>query len=168
MVAGSIPAALTIWYNENMKLRVRKNGNRQVVSMLMLRQGGCCFYCRKPIVIHAEERHPSKATLDHKMPLSKGGQPFGNNVVAACYLCNLQKAMLDADTFMSVRLDHARRKELIREENLLCQARSQWERDETRRQIKETHRESLISLQIELRQVVYDYRRGLNAGVAER
>ena len=146
--------------------RARRHGNRTIVSMLMLRQNGLCFYCKKPILIHAEERYHLKATLDHKTPISRGGAPFGDNVVAACYLCNIQKAMLDAETFMAVRLDHGRRKDLIREEHRLSEAQSQQERDENRRRIKEAQRESLISLQVELRPVVHEYRRQLNAGVA--
>lgn len=136
------------------KRRLRRHGNRQIVSMLMLRQGGCCFYCRKPILIHAEERYRLKATLDHKTPLSMGGEPFGANVVAACYLCNLQKAMLDAETFMVVRHDHAKRKELIREGHRRSEAQSQQERDENRHRIKAAQRESLVCLQVDLREVV--------------
>jgi hypothetical protein len=149
-----------------MKKRLRRHGNRQIVSMLMLRQGGKCFYCGLPILIHADQNYRLKATLDHKTPLSTGGEPFGANVVAACRLCNTQKGILDAETFMAVRLDHAKRKELLREEHRRSEAQTQEERDENRRRIKEAQRESLICLQVELRQVVHEYRKQLQAGVA--
>lgn len=149
-----------------MKKRLRRNGNRTIVSMLMLRQGGKCFYCGLPILIHADENYRLKATLDHKTPLSMGGAPFGDNVVAACRLCNGHKGMLDAETFLAVRLDHARRKELIREQHLRCEEQSPQERDENRRRIRAAQRESLVCLQVELRQVVHEYRKQINAGVA--
>lgn len=149
-----------------MSKRGRRHGNRAIVSMLMLRQNGLCFYCKLPILIHAEPDYRLKATLDHKTPLSRGGEPFGSNVVACCNLCNKHKGMLDAETFMEVRRDHARRKELLREAHRLSKEQSQQERDEIRQRRRAAARESLIILQVELREVVHEYRKSLQAGVA--
>lgn len=149
-----------------MSKRPRRHGNRAIVSMLMLRQDGKCFYCGLPILIHADERYRLKATLDHKVPLAKGGEPFGDNVVAACFQCNMHKGMLDAETFIAVRNDHVRRKKLIRELQGQAQVEDQLERAKRKQQIRAAQRESLINLQIELRQVVHEYRKKLNAGVA--
>lgn len=145
----------------------RRHGNRQIVSMLLLRQGGKCFYCGKGIFIHADQHYHRKATLDHKTPLSLGGEPFGENVVAACCLCNAQKSVLDAATFLAVRDDHTLRKVLIREAQERIAAQPQALRDANRHRIKEQTRESLVELQIGLREVVREYRRQLHAGVAQ-
>lgn len=145
----------------------RRHGNRQIVSMLLLRQGSKCFYCGKDIFIHAEGRYHRKATLDHKTPLALGGEPFGDNVVAACTMCNAQKSVLDAATFLAVRDDHARRKALIREAQARLAAEPQHLRDANRHRIREQTRDSLVELQISLRGVVQAYRRELHAGVVE-
>lgn len=42
---------------------------------------GKCYYCRKPA-----------DTIDHLVPLSRGGKNFRLNLVAACRRCNCQKA----------------------------------------------------------------------------
>lgn len=150
------------------KNQSRRRGNRQIVSMLLLRQGGRCFYCDKEIFVHGDENYHRKATLDHKTPLALGGEPFGDNVVAACRLCNAQKGMLDATTFLAVRDDHGRRKELIKAAQEAIAARSQVERDRNRERINAATRESLVRLQVELREVVREYRAQLQAGVVER
>jgi 5-methylcytosine-specific restriction endonuclease McrA len=52
-------------------------------------QGGVCHYCRKPLAEDA-------ATLDHVVPLSKGGYDHWENVVAACGPCNQRKGASEA------------------------------------------------------------------------
>lgn len=158
----------TLWRMAKRKNVPRRHGNRQIVSMLLLRQGGKCFYCGKHAFIEAAANYNRKATLDHKTPLSLGGEPFGDNVVAACTLCNAQKGMLDAPTFLAVINDHAKRKQLIREAQEQIAATPQKARDANRHRINEASRESLIELQIGLREVVREYRQQLHAGVAEQ
>lgn len=46
-------------------------------------QSGLCFYCQKPM---------TQPTLDHVIPLSKGGADHWENTVAACFVCNQAKA----------------------------------------------------------------------------
>lgn len=47
-------------------------------------QRGCCWWCQKPI--WWEDRHE-----DHRIPLSKGGSNYANNIVISCAFCNLSK-----------------------------------------------------------------------------
>lgn len=55
------------------------------------RDGWICGICRCDI--DPKLRHPNKraATLDHIIPLSKGGQHFYGNIQAAHYSCNSKK-----------------------------------------------------------------------------
>lgn len=41
-----------------------------------------CHYCRKKF---------NKLTMDHVIPLSKGGEHSASNIVPACLSCNLKK-----------------------------------------------------------------------------
>jgi hypothetical protein len=58
-------------------------------------QKGLCAYCRH-FMRGSAGRTP---TLDHVIPLSKGGADSRDNVVAACEPCNVRKDSMDGDTF---------------------------------------------------------------------
>jgi 5-methylcytosine-specific restriction endonuclease McrA len=49
-------------------------------------QPGQCHYCQKSV-------EPSQLTLDHIVPLARGGQSTPGNVVPACRDCNLHKKL---------------------------------------------------------------------------
>lgn len=65
-------------------------------SMHYKRQQGRCYYCRKGM-IYGRHRMRSPAdkqklcTLDHKVPLARGGAHTFENTCAACWLCNHRK-----------------------------------------------------------------------------
>ncbi|HAA03283.1 MAG TPA: HNH endonuclease [Syntrophobacteraceae bacterium] len=48
---------------------------------------GICHYCRKPVA-------RDEMTLDHVVPLIRGGQTSRSNVVLACKSCNSRKKYL--------------------------------------------------------------------------
>ena len=54
---------------------------------------GRCSICGKPINIE-------EMTIDHIIPLSRGGDGSFSNVQATCYSCNLMKHNLTNDEFM--------------------------------------------------------------------
>jgi 5-methylcytosine-specific restriction endonuclease McrA len=65
-------------------------------SLLLLaaveRDGEACAYCRVPTVAHPEPgKRYLERTLDHVVPLSKGGKDELENVVCACRSCNSRK-----------------------------------------------------------------------------
>jgi 5-methylcytosine-specific restriction endonuclease McrA len=51
-----------------------------------------CAYCQKDLI--ADTKDTSRvATIDHIIPVSKGGEVFNlDNLVSACYSCNQNKA----------------------------------------------------------------------------
>lgn len=53
-----------------------------------------CFYCGVGIEpLLGDKKHPCKATLDHRVPIGRGGRTGESNLVAACLACNLAKHM---------------------------------------------------------------------------
>lgn len=48
---------------------------------------GACYYCSQPV-------KPSELTMDHVVPLSRGGKSTKGNVVPACKDCNTKKRKL--------------------------------------------------------------------------
>lgn len=53
-----------------------------------------CEYCGKgPLIIEVGNWHPLVATIDHVIPVSKGGGRYDTeNMKVACYHCNQKKA----------------------------------------------------------------------------
>ena len=80
-----IPRDKRVWFtfrNKYMK-RQRKKGKLK------------CFYCgRSPLDSNCNNPYSNKAkaTIDHIIPLSKGGKEYDeSNLVVACYKCNQKK-----------------------------------------------------------------------------
>ncbi|PIU00167.1 MAG: HNH endonuclease [Bdellovibrionales bacterium CG10_big_fil_rev_8_21_14_0_10_45_34] len=48
---------------------------------------GVCFYCEKTFA-------PNELTMDHKIPLSRGGRSTKGNIVPCCKDCNNKKTYL--------------------------------------------------------------------------
>jgi 5-methylcytosine-specific restriction endonuclease McrA len=71
-----------------MSSRLRKMGgkkrNRRVEVLMNGHDSVKCFYCPKILV-------KSTVTLDHVIPISKGGTHELSNLVLACYKCNNEK-----------------------------------------------------------------------------
>jgi 5-methylcytosine-specific restriction endonuclease McrA len=88
------------------RLVSRKNTR---LRRLCKEQGWRCHYCGEHF--RARGRRP---TVDHKVPLCRGGPNRAENVVAACLQCNADKGPLTDAEFRPVRLDHKARKELLR------------------------------------------------------
>lgn len=60
------------------------------------RQRGQCFYCNASVAKH-------KATLDHRVPASEGGNLQDGNAVMACRRCNEDKASMPEHIFRDPR-----------------------------------------------------------------
>lgn len=70
--------------------------NAGVISATALQRflaaaNGVCFYCKRTV---------AKLTLDHNIPLSRGGKHALDNLIAACGSCNSQKHTKTADEFL--------------------------------------------------------------------
>jgi 5-methylcytosine-specific restriction endonuclease McrA len=60
-----------------------------------------CNYCGVGIDRKAPMYHPCKATIDHVVPLTRGGTNAESNLVAACFGCNIRKRAMPVDVFLS-------------------------------------------------------------------
>lgn len=60
-------------------------------SDILERDGWVCGICREPIDRTLPRRHPFGASLDHIIPLARGGADAPDNVQAAHFRCNLRK-----------------------------------------------------------------------------
>jgi 5-methylcytosine-specific restriction endonuclease McrA len=74
--------------------RARKMGlgyERFKVVEIFERDGWKCGICRRPILRRLRYPHSMSASLDHKVPLSKGGHHSRLNTQASHLRCNLRK-----------------------------------------------------------------------------
>ena len=77
-------------------------------------QGGRCAYCGVEIsIFRTDGEHFLYATVDHIVPLSKGGPDVVENTLGACRRCNFAKRSADLEDFLispdfqeSVSLNH--------------------------------------------------------------
>ena len=63
------------------------------------KSGGECSYCEKEIVLYNRDRASRGAwEVEHQVPRAKNGTDHLNNLVAACWTCNLDKGVGSART----------------------------------------------------------------------
>lgn len=55
-------------------------------------QNHCCCYCNRLMFEVAPQHHPRAETIEHVLPLSRGGKHSWENVVLACSECNKRKS----------------------------------------------------------------------------
>lgn len=55
------------------------------------RDGGMCQICKKPVRLDREFPHPLSPSLDHILPISKGGTHEPRNVQLTHWICNHRK-----------------------------------------------------------------------------
>jgi hypothetical protein len=83
-----------------------KDTRRKVVRLENLyREKGCCAYCGRETVIQTGPLPPLEslqsavlwATVEHKIPQSRGGTDDPKNLVNACHVCNNMKGDMMPD-----------------------------------------------------------------------
>lgn len=92
--------------------RVRRpnNGVSGWTRQAIIARDGCrCYYCQKLCQLQSgPAQQPSTLTIDHLLPLGRGGTAEWHNLVVACYQCNHSKGNRTLTEFMAgVRPDHA-------------------------------------------------------------
>lgn len=71
------------------------NKKRRTHRRLLAETGGCCIYCGKRI-------DEFSATIDHIIPLSRGGYNEEINIVASCLPCNYLKYTMYVRDFVGL------------------------------------------------------------------
>lgn len=80
---------------------------KMLVECLAARDGDQCFYCRH------EFCRSSRRTIDHVIPLSRGGHTTFRNLVLACRWCNDHKGDQTRDQFERSQLLSKRRGDIL-------------------------------------------------------
>lgn len=65
---------------------------------VLLKTNGLCYYCKTKLSIR-KKSHRNPVTIDHYIPLSKGGFDDYDNKVPACRKCNNEKGDLMPEEF---------------------------------------------------------------------
>lgn len=83
---------------QKLRRKLTKNGKaKSLRRTLWLQQNYRCKYCGKETILMNQDEALSLgicnkiATLEHKVPLSKGGSNKLRNLVVACYECNWKR-----------------------------------------------------------------------------
>ena len=71
---------------------------------IFMRDGWRCQICKRKIRKNAKYPHPHSPTLDHIIPLAKGGTHERKNVQLACFICNSKKSADVADGCDQLRM----------------------------------------------------------------
>lgn len=95
--------------HNSIAFRMKKiNFSRTFLSEVKQREGSLtCTYCQKPnLIIELADMlvsHNLKATIDHIVPLSKGGVFFDYcNINVCCGKCNSKKGSMDVEDFLKI------------------------------------------------------------------
>lgn len=93
--------------NQLHKRRARRNQvpfEEGITRVALRKRGGdFCAYCKVELnFVRAKNREfsPADATIEHRLPLSRGGKHTWANVVLACRACNLSKGSKTEEEFM--------------------------------------------------------------------
>lgn len=70
---------------------MKRQPARILRDQLIREQDNRCHYCRC-VMLPADVDHDRAVTLDHIVPVSRGGEHKHVNTVAACRKCNITKA----------------------------------------------------------------------------
>lgn len=87
-----IPALPT--NNRRREARKKSSGTQGTRSTLAQRDGSLCYYCGTGLIVKPEfgfEDTVGVATIDHRLPKSRGGTNHLDNLVLACGPCNRAK-----------------------------------------------------------------------------
>ena len=91
--------------NERLK-RARSNGQFDAdidIYKLIERDGGCCYLCGDDVLFSYNFNHPKYPTIEHVVPISKGGTHSWDNVKVACRECNTYKSATLIDDYLKGR-----------------------------------------------------------------
>lgn len=73
---------------------ITKRTPPEIRELILLRDGLVCRYCQAQL-------DPEHVTLDHLLPLSRGGDHSPDNLCVSCYACNNLKGDMDLAEFLA-------------------------------------------------------------------
>jgi 5-methylcytosine-specific restriction endonuclease McrA len=79
------------WGLVRSRQRGRPSTARYTDREIFERDGWVCQICQRPVDREAKRLHPDGATIDHVVPLPRGGSDEPTNIVTAHWRCNRDK-----------------------------------------------------------------------------
>jgi 5-methylcytosine-specific restriction endonuclease McrA len=64
--------------------------------------GFICYYCGKKMNIKSKYPYKEAPSIDHMVPISRGGTNNINNLIVCCHACNIIKGTLSSNTFIDL------------------------------------------------------------------
>lgn len=86
----------TYGYAPALRANYYKHEKQWLIEILLKRDGDVCYLCEGHIT-------PGAETIDHVIPLSKGGADDTTNYKLTHILCNLEKGNLMLDDFLALK-----------------------------------------------------------------
>jgi 5-methylcytosine-specific restriction endonuclease McrA len=87
------PAAKVSKFNYNHRRRVAtRSGEKIIPAIVYSRDDYRCGLCGELLAMNEVAPHPLSASVDHIIPLARGGMHTWDNVQAAHFLCNAKKS----------------------------------------------------------------------------
>jgi hypothetical protein len=93
--------------------RIRARSNYKARKSIVKRTSNICYYCGKPLTIREK-------TIDHRTPLSRGGEDTYSNLVVACSKCNAEKDCMTEAEYADYLLDKNSHVECINKVQVVC------------------------------------------------
>lgn len=84
----------------SIKKRNRISNPKRRMKELFKKYNGKCFYCEQRVSTSSQCLRPL-GTIDHYIPLSRGGTHSKENLVLACFPCNQDKGNMMPDEFVN-------------------------------------------------------------------
>ena len=82
----------------------RKEGDKITRKQLHHRDGGRCYICKRKTVLvnKGKKRNKRLSTIDHVIPVSKGGTHTWANVRNCCWQCNIAKGAKELNNYQEI------------------------------------------------------------------
>lgn len=83
------------------------NANQRLIAQLVRRDGSRCHYCGRQLTQNKSAEYVATGcSIDHVIPISRGGSSDIDNLVLACRQCNGRKRTLSYHEFsLAVQTD---------------------------------------------------------------
>jgi len=91
-----------IYFSKRDKCNINNYPDFDVYKQIIeeaVHNGMKCYYCNKKMKVKDKSPFADVISIDHKVPICKGGSSKKDNLVACCYNCNILKGTKSEEEF---------------------------------------------------------------------